>query len=78
MVAIDIYFNETTRHGNIILPPTSALEHDHDDRAFLHMAVRNTFKFNEAVFAPLAGVLHEWEIFNGLEVLFTIFLNLEQ
>ena len=29
--AIDIYLNETTRHADVILPPTTALERDHYD-----------------------------------------------
>lgn len=66
MVAIDFYINETTRHANIILPPTSALEHDHYDLAFHRLAVHNTTRFNEPVFEPPAGALHDWEIFNGL------------
>ena len=28
MVAVDIYLNETTRHADVILPPTAALERD--------------------------------------------------
>lgn len=68
MVAIDFYINETTRHADIILPPTSALEHDHYDLAFLRLAVHNTARFNEPVFEPPQGALHDWEIFNGLSV----------
>ena len=34
MVAIDIYLNETTRHADVILPPTSALERDQYDLVF--------------------------------------------
>jgi anaerobic selenocysteine-containing dehydrogenase len=66
MVSIDFYINETTQHADIILPPTSALEHDHYDLAFLRLAVHNTTRFNEAVFEPTSGAKHDWEIFNGL------------
>lgn len=66
MVSIDFYINETTQHADIILPPTSALEHDHYDLAFLRLAVHNTTRFNEAVFEPASGAKHDWEIFNGL------------
>ena len=31
MVAIDFYVNETTRHADVILPPTGPLERDHYD-----------------------------------------------
>ncbi len=66
MVAIDFYINETTRHADIILPPTSTLEHDHYDIAFLRMAVRDTARFNEAVVAKPDNTQHDWEIFNAL------------
>jgi anaerobic selenocysteine-containing dehydrogenase len=66
MVSLDPYLNETTRHADIILPPTSALEHDHYDIAFHMNAVRNTARFNEAVFDKPEGSLHDWEIFTEL------------
>ena len=66
MVSIDFYINETTQHADIILPPTSALEHDHYDLAFHRLAVHNTARFNEAVFEPAEGSKHDWEIFNEL------------
>jgi len=66
MVSIDIYINETTRNADIILPPTSALEHDNYDISFNRLAVRNTTRYNEPVFQPAEGALHDWEIMNGL------------
>ncbi len=66
MVSLDPYLNETTRHADIILPPTSPLEHDHYDLAFHANAVRNTARFNEAIFDKPAGALHDWEIFTEL------------
>jgi anaerobic selenocysteine-containing dehydrogenase len=65
-VAIDLYINATTRHADVILPPTSPLEHDHYDIAFLRLAVHNTVKHNPAVFEPNAEALHDWQIFNKL------------
>ncbi|CRK59756.1 Formate dehydrogenase-O, major subunit [Alloactinosynnema sp. L-07] len=50
MVAIDPWINETTRHADIILPPTTALERDHYDLIFHALAVRNTARFSPAVF----------------------------
>ena len=52
MVAIDIYVNETTRHADIILPPTTGLECDHYDVVFHVLAMRNTAKFSPALFEP--------------------------
>lgn len=66
MVAVDIYINETTRHADIILPPTGPLEHDHYDFAFHKLAVRNTARFNEPVFEPGPNTRHDWQIFNEL------------
>jgi len=66
MVSLDPYINETTRHADIILPPTAPLEHDHYDLAFHGLAIRNTARFNEPVFAKPEGTLHDWEIFTEL------------
>ncbi len=66
MVSLDPYINETTRHAHIILPPTSPLEHDHYDLAFHLNSIRNTARFNEAVFEKPEGSLHDWEIFTQL------------
>lgn len=63
MAAVDIYVNETTRHADIILPPTTALERDHYDLAFHLLAVRNTARFTPAVFPKSADQRHDWEIF---------------
>jgi anaerobic selenocysteine-containing dehydrogenase len=66
MVSLDPYINETTRHADVILPPTSPLEHDHYDLGFHINSVRNTARMNEAVFDKPEGSLHDWEIFNEL------------
>jgi anaerobic selenocysteine-containing dehydrogenase len=62
MVSLDPYLNETTRHADIILPPTSPLEHDHYDLAFHVNALRNTARYNAPVFDKPGGSLHDWEI----------------
>lgn len=66
MLSIDFYINETTRHADLILPPTGPLEHDHYDTTFNMFAVRNVTRFNEAVLAQPACTLHDWQIFIGL------------
>lgn len=63
MVSLDPFINETTRHADIILPPTSALEHDHYDIAFHINAVRNTARYNPPTFEREPDQLHDWEIF---------------
>ena len=66
MVAVDIYVNETTRHADVILPPTTALERDHYDLVFHVFAVRNTARFTPAVLPKEAGARHDWEIYREL------------
>ncbi|QNE19354.1 molybdopterin-dependent oxidoreductase [Kribbella qitaiheensis] len=66
MVSVDPYINETTRHADVILPPTPPLERDHYDLAFHQLAVRNTARWNEAVLPRPADSRHDWEIFRDL------------
>ncbi len=66
MASIDFYVNETTRHADVILPPTCGLEHDHYDLLFLHLAVRNVTRYTEAVVSPADGALHDWQIYSEL------------
>jgi anaerobic selenocysteine-containing dehydrogenase len=65
-VAIDIYINETTKHADIILPPTTGLETDHYDLVFHNFAVRNTVKFSEALFPADPKARYDWQIFKEL------------
>ncbi|MGH3715312.1 MAG: molybdopterin oxidoreductase family protein [Micromonosporaceae bacterium] len=66
MVSIDIYLNETTRHADVILPPTSALEHDNYDIAFHALAVRNTARYTPAILPAPRGSRHDWQIIGGV------------
>jgi anaerobic selenocysteine-containing dehydrogenase len=66
MAAVDIYLNETTRHADVILPPTGALERDHYDLAFHVLAVRDTARFTPAVFPKPKDARHDWEIFREI------------
>ena len=66
MAAVDIYLNETTRHADVILPPTSALERDHYDLVFHLLAVRNTARFTPAVLEPEPGAMHDWQIYREI------------
>lgn len=67
MISIDPYINETTRHANIILPPTSSLERGHYDAAFHLLGVRNITKYSPALFPLTNGTRHDWEIMLELE-----------
>jgi anaerobic selenocysteine-containing dehydrogenase len=66
MAAVDIYLNETTRHADVILPPTTALERDHYDIVFHGLAVRNTARFTAAPLPKPTDARHDWEIFRDL------------
>jgi anaerobic selenocysteine-containing dehydrogenase len=66
MISIDFYLNETTRHANVILPPTCSVEHDQYDLVFLHFAVRNVARYSEAVVPPASGAMHDWQIYSEL------------
>ncbi|MEM9954898.1 MAG: molybdopterin oxidoreductase family protein [Chloroflexota bacterium] len=68
MVSIDIYINETTRHADIILPPTTGLETEHYDVVFHSLAVRNTAKFSEALFEKDDNQRHDWQILRELRL----------
>jgi anaerobic selenocysteine-containing dehydrogenase len=67
MVSVDLYLNETTRHADLILPPTPPLEHDHYDLAFLQLAVRHVARYSPPLLEPPAGALHDWQIFLELQ-----------
>jgi len=66
MASVDIYLNETTRHADVILPPTTALERDQYDLVFHMLSVRNTARFTPAVFEKEPGAMHDWEIFREI------------
>jgi len=66
MVSVDLYVNETTRHADVILPPTSALERDQYDLVFHGFAVRNTARWTPAVFEAGDDQRHDWQIFGEL------------
>ncbi|MEO5610403.1 MAG: molybdopterin-dependent oxidoreductase [Ornithinibacter sp.] len=66
MVAVDFYVNETTRHADVILPPSDPLERDHYDLVFHTLAVRDTARWSEALFPKPTGARHDWEIARDL------------
>ena len=67
MVSVDIFINETTRHANIILPPTTGLEVAHYDLAFYNLSVRNTAKYSVPLFEKDHNQRHDWEIFEEIK-----------
>ncbi len=66
MVSVDLYRNETTRHADVILPPTFGLERDHYDMVLYAFAVRNFARFAEAVFPPRGEARDDFDILTDL------------
>lgn len=66
MVSLDIYCNETTRHAHYILPPATGLETAHYDVSFHALAIRNTSRYAEPLFAKGDDARYDWQIFEGL------------
>ena len=68
MVSVDFYVNETTRHADVILPPTGPLERDHYDVIFHTLAVRDTARWSPALLPAGPEARHDWEIARDLGV----------
>lgn len=66
MMSVDIHINDTTRHADLILPGTVALEEPVYDMVFHSFAVRNTASYAEAIFPRPDGVIPEWEVYARL------------
>ena len=66
MVSVDFYLNETSRHANIILPPTGPLEHEQYDIVFNLLAVRNLARYTGPLFEHGPESRSDWEIMQGL------------
>ena len=62
MVAIDFYRNQTTRHADVVLPGTFALEHDHYDLLLNALAVRNVARYSAPVLRPPPSGREDWQI----------------
>ncbi len=62
MVCMDWYINETTRHANIILPPTGPFDQSHYDIIIHMVTLRNTAHYSFPVFEPETDTKHNWEI----------------
>jgi anaerobic selenocysteine-containing dehydrogenase len=69
MVSIDIYLNETSRHADVILPPTSNLSRSHYDVLLLQFAIRNVANYSPPVVEREPDGLDEWEIMAKLALI---------
>ncbi len=70
VVCVDMYLNETTRHANVILPPSSALTRPHYDLAFYQLSIHNIANFSAPVFERRPDEISEWEILLRLTGIF--------
>ena len=68
MVAVDFYVNETTRHADVILPGTFALERDHYDLLLNAYAVRNVARYTRPLFERGRDARDDWRIMLDLAV----------
>jgi anaerobic selenocysteine-containing dehydrogenase len=66
MASIDFYLNETTRHADVILPPTTPLESDHYPLLEYAIGVRNVARHVRALFPRGEHARADWQILEGL------------
>jgi anaerobic selenocysteine-containing dehydrogenase len=71
MVSVDPYLNETTRHADVILPPTDSARVGHYDFTFLGFAVRNTAVYTRPALPPDPGGMDECDILARLTLIAT-------
>jgi len=69
MVSVDPYLNETTRHADVVLPPTDPARKGHYDFAFLALAVRNFAAYSPPVLPPEPGSMDECDILARLTLI---------
>jgi anaerobic selenocysteine-containing dehydrogenase len=65
-VAVDYYINESTRHADVILPPTTALEREEFDLVFPAVSVRNHVRYGERVIEPEPNTRSDADILREL------------
>jgi anaerobic selenocysteine-containing dehydrogenase len=66
MLSIDVYVNETTRHADLILPPTSPLSQYHYDAIFNAFAVRRVARLNTPLVPQPPEERADWQIVNAV------------
>ncbi|RSM69772.1 molybdopterin-binding oxidoreductase [Actinoplanes sp. ATCC 53533] len=69
MVSVDPYLNETTRHADVVLPPTDPARKGHYDFSFLALAVRNFAAYSPPVLPAEPESLDECDILARLTLI---------
>ncbi|HZR81035.1 MAG TPA: molybdopterin-dependent oxidoreductase [Candidatus Binatia bacterium] len=62
MVSVDLYVNETTRHADVILPPSWSLAEDHSEPLTPSFSLRNHVRWCAPVVPRAEGELADWQI----------------
>ena len=70
MVSVDWYLNVTTRHADVILPPTGPLHTSQYDLAFYNLSVRNIANYSPPVIPKPEQEMDKWEILYKLAMIF--------
>jgi anaerobic selenocysteine-containing dehydrogenase len=69
MVSVDPYLNETSRHADVVLPPTDPARVGHYDFALGSFAVRTVASYSRPVLPPDPGGLAEHDILARLTLI---------
>lgn len=70
MVSVDFYVTASTRHADVILPPTGPLSTAQYDFAFYNMSVRNIANYSPPILPRPEGEMDKWEILCKLAMIF--------
>lgn len=70
MVSVDWYVNATTRHAQVILPPTGPLSTAQYDFVFYGLSLRNVAHYSPPVIPKPESELDKWEILYKLAMIF--------
>jgi anaerobic selenocysteine-containing dehydrogenase len=71
MVSIDFYVNASTRHADVILPPTGPLSTAWYDVAFYNLSVRNMAHYSPPTLPMPENEMDKWEIMYKLALIFS-------
>jgi anaerobic selenocysteine-containing dehydrogenase len=71
MVSTDFYVTASTRHADVILPPTGPLSTAQYDIAFYNLSVRNIARYSSPVMEMPEDEMGKWEILYKLALIFS-------
>lgn len=71
MVSVDWYVTASTRHANVILPPTGPLSTGQYDFGFYGLSVHNIANYSPPVIPKPENELDKWEILYKLAMIFS-------